>query len=377
VDPTWSGPHHGLDFGFSRDPNAAVRLYIDDVNKVLYVAREYWALHIDIDALPAALEEAIPGISQYTVFCDNSRPESISYLARHGVANARAADKWSGSVDDGIAYLRSFSRIVIHPTCKKFLDEARNYCFKVDRLTGSPLPEAEDRFNHLIDSARYALSPLIRNLPMTGFFSRGALLVKGQPVDMVPISQQVYGVLTMGERTGTAAGLILFASSPSDLPRRLVVCDYALGEVDEVVSIPWLEAAYARLLEAARQSHALQAGEIFVEDNEFGNAVFNLCMEHYATQGKVIGVNLMRRYKSDPPPLSLDERTQAIRSTVNGGGNLVKLSRTAFERQVTHRNTTTNHLLSQVLGYRADARDIPQELVSAFAIGVGIWLPRA
>jgi hypothetical protein len=30
VRPEWSGPHHGLDYGFSRDPSAAVRLYVDD-----------------------------------------------------------------------------------------------------------------------------------------------------------------------------------------------------------------------------------------------------------------------------------------------------------------------------------------------------------
>lgn len=372
VDPSWSGPHHGLDFGFSRDPNAAVRLYIDDVNKVLYVKSEYWALGTDIDALPAALEAAIPGISQHTVFCDNSRPESISYLSRHGIANARPADKWAGSVDDGIAYLRSFQRIVIDPACKHFLDECRTYCFKCDRLTGSPLPEPEDRCNHLIDSARYALSPLIRNLPMSGFFSRSALLVKGHPVEEVSGAKDVYGVLVATDRTGTAAGLMIFATSHNDEPQRLIVCDYLLAEVDEAVSIPWLKVAYQQVQAFAQQFRAFNTPEILVEQDDFGQAVFNAAVDHFEQYNDVIGIRLMQRSRLDPPPQPLDDRAAAIRSTVNAS-QFVKLSRVAFEHQLIHRNTSTNHLLSQILGYRPGARDAPRELVAAFCIGVGVW----
>jgi hypothetical protein len=61
----------------------------------------------------------------------------------------------------------------------------------------------------------------------------------------------------------------------------------------------------------------------------------------------------------------------AVRSTVNGG--TVKVARVALEYQATHRNTTTSHFWSQVLGYRAEGRDAAQELTTAFCIGVGLW----
>ncbi|MGB6605768.1 MAG: hypothetical protein WBE65_15915 [Steroidobacteraceae bacterium] len=54
--------------GFSRDPSAAVRCYIDDDTRTLYVDREYWALGAEIDALPDALESAIPGIAGHVVY---------------------------------------------------------------------------------------------------------------------------------------------------------------------------------------------------------------------------------------------------------------------------------------------------------------------
>ncbi len=44
VSPRWAGPYHGLNYGFSRDPTAAVRCYIDDETRALYVSHELWAL---------------------------------------------------------------------------------------------------------------------------------------------------------------------------------------------------------------------------------------------------------------------------------------------------------------------------------------------
>jgi phage terminase large subunit len=150
VSPGWAGPYHGLDYGFSRDPTAALRCFVDDDTRTLYITHEFWQLGCDIDALYIALEGAIAGIGRHVVYADSARPESTSYLARNGIPSVRSAEKWPGSVDDGIAYLRAFARIVIHPRCKHFLDECNTYSFKTDRLTGVPLPEPEDKNNHCL-----------------------------------------------------------------------------------------------------------------------------------------------------------------------------------------------------------------------------------
>jgi hypothetical protein len=72
----------------------------------------------------------------------------------------------------------------------------------------------------------------------------------------------------------------------------------------------------------------------------------------------------------------LDERAAVIRTDVNGT-SCVKLSRGAFDRQAAFRNTTANHLLSQVLGYRPAAPEAAQELLSAFCTGVYITAVRS
>jgi phage terminase large subunit len=114
----------------------------------------------------------IPGFEREVSRWDNSRPESISHLRRHGMPRATSVDKWPGSVEDGIAFLRSFARIAIHPECDNITREARLYSYKVDRLTGDVTTKIADALNHGWDAVRYAVAPIIRN---QGYNLTGAL----------------------------------------------------------------------------------------------------------------------------------------------------------------------------------------------------------
>lgn len=156
----WDGPYYGLDFGFSQDPTAAVRFWIFD--RRLWVEYESGGVGLDIDRTAPHLVEDIPGIAQHVVRADCARPESISYLSRHGLPRITAAPKWAGSVEDGVAWLRSFAEIVVHERCTRTADECRLYSYKTDRLTGEVKPDIVDANNHFIDAIRYGAAPLIR-----------------------------------------------------------------------------------------------------------------------------------------------------------------------------------------------------------------------
>ena len=156
----WSGPYFGLDFGFSADPTAALKAWVH--GRTLCIEYEVHGLGVDIDKTPALLD-GLPGARDHTMRADCARPETISYLQKHGYWRCVPVAKWSGSVEDGIAHLRSYERIVVHPRCRHFIDETRLYSYKLDKLSGDVLTEVVDHHNHLIDALRYALSPLIRN----------------------------------------------------------------------------------------------------------------------------------------------------------------------------------------------------------------------
>jgi len=165
----WKGPYFGGDFGFSQDPTAAVELWIygDD----LYIHREAFKVELELDDTAEFVCKKIPGFDKEVSRWDCARPESVSHLTRHGMPRAKSVSKWQGSVEDGIQFLRSFGKIVIHPRCENMRKEARMYSYKVDRLTGDVTSKIEDAHNHGWDAVRYAVEPMItrRQIPNVAF----------------------------------------------------------------------------------------------------------------------------------------------------------------------------------------------------------------
>ncbi|MDC9598838.1 PBSX family phage terminase large subunit [Xenorhabdus anantnagensis] len=148
----------GGDFGFAKDPSTLLRMFILD--NCLYIDREAYGVGVELDHMPAFYDK-VPGSRKWPIKADSARPETISYLKRQGF-NIAAAKKWQGSVEDGISYLRGFTKIIIHPRCEHTAKEARLYSYKTDRITGEVLPVIEDANNHCWDAARYGLDGYIK-----------------------------------------------------------------------------------------------------------------------------------------------------------------------------------------------------------------------
>jgi phage terminase large subunit len=144
--------YFGADWGFSVDPTVLVRCWI--AGRTLYIDHEAYAVGCEIDNIPALFSQ-IPGAKTWKITADSARPETISYVSRHGF-NIVPAKKGPSSVEDGIEFLKSYD-IVVHPRCRHTRDELLTYSWKVDPKTGEILPILADKANHVIDSCRYAL----------------------------------------------------------------------------------------------------------------------------------------------------------------------------------------------------------------------------
>lgn len=155
----WEGPYFGIDFGFSTDPGALTKSWVH--NSRLYIEYEAFGYGTEIDKL-AELYDTVPGAKEHVSRADSSRPETISYLNNHEYTKVTGVEKWSGSVKDGIDFIKSFEMVVIHPRCENMLGEAKFYSYKTDPQTNEVLPIIIDKHNHGWDSVRYGLNPLIR-----------------------------------------------------------------------------------------------------------------------------------------------------------------------------------------------------------------------
>jgi len=155
--------YFGADWGFAKDPTVLMRCYLS--GRTLYVDREVFAVGCEIDATPAlfdSLDPLNPGMARrWPITADSARPETISYMQRHGYGRIQPAKKGAGSVEDGVAFLQSCD-IVVHPTCTHAIEELTLYSYKTDPLTDQVLPILEDKKNHVIDAIRYALESVRR-----------------------------------------------------------------------------------------------------------------------------------------------------------------------------------------------------------------------
>lgn len=168
IDPTAGERHmYGADWGFANDPTVLLRGFIRNVtenglkHKDLHIDAEAYQVGVEITDLPR-LFLTIPECRHALIYADNARPETISFMKAQGFY-IQAADKWNGSVEDGIEFIRGFRRIVIHPNCPNAQYEFTSYAYKTDRMTNAILPTPLELNDHCPDATRYMLSAFIKN----------------------------------------------------------------------------------------------------------------------------------------------------------------------------------------------------------------------
>jgi len=150
---------YGADWGFSVDPTALVRMFMKD--RCLYIDYEFYGYQVEIEDLPEAFDR-VPEVREWRIIADSARPETISHVRKKGF-NIVGAEKGKGSVEDGIEFLRSFEKIIIHPRCPHTSKDFRNYRWKQDKITEEILPIPLDKSNHSPDACRYALEPYMKS----------------------------------------------------------------------------------------------------------------------------------------------------------------------------------------------------------------------
>lgn len=159
-DKKWDGPYQGLDWGYSQDPTAMIRSYIND--ECLWITYEAGSPGIELDDVHSHAAK-IPDFHRFATRADSAQPAMISHVKQRGLPRLIPAKKGKGSVEDGIQFIRSFRHVYIHPRCKETIREFETYSWKVDRLSGDILDTPVDANNHYVDALRYSLEPVMLN----------------------------------------------------------------------------------------------------------------------------------------------------------------------------------------------------------------------
>lgn len=159
----------GLDFGWSADPAAFVRMAYDRKTDTIFFLHEIYGRHISNSDLAERIKAE--KLNDSTIYCDSAEPKSIADLRFLGI-NAKECYKRPGSVRYGVKWLQH-RKIVIDPQrTPNAHREFTQYQLKRDK-DGNLLSDLPDENNHTIDAARYALQPLVwRHGSDAGFIKR-------------------------------------------------------------------------------------------------------------------------------------------------------------------------------------------------------------
>tara|TARA_R100001463_G_scaffold14048_2_gene37229 strand:+ start:2583 stop:3614 length:1032 start_codon:yes stop_codon:yes gene_type:complete len=144
----------GLDWGFSRDASALVKVAIDKDRKIIW-AKEY--LYKKGLVTSNLYDECVRHAGKELIICDNSEPRLIAELSTRGL-NLSPTIKKKGSILSGIALMQDYT---INIEGENLIKEFNNYAWAVNGI--KPL---ENGYDHLIDSLRYAVQYMLtRSVP--------------------------------------------------------------------------------------------------------------------------------------------------------------------------------------------------------------------
>lgn len=157
----WGFPLYGMDFGYSNDPTTLVKCYLH--NDTIYIEKSAGKVNLDINDIASYFfNEFGEDLSRTSISADCSQPMTIEYLRTHGLSGIHACQKWSGSIIDGISWLKSFGKMVVHSGATGVIDNLRLYSNKVDLRNDKVLNEPKDANNDYIDALRYAFDRIIK-----------------------------------------------------------------------------------------------------------------------------------------------------------------------------------------------------------------------
>jgi phage terminase large subunit-like protein len=202
------------------------------------------------------------------------------------------------------------------------------------------------------------------------FFSIDKLLHEGKPVipdEKVDIVFAVMDTAVKGgkENDGTA---IVYCSLNRFFGHPLVILDWDIIQIDGALLENYLPSVFTRLEELAQMTKArMGSAGVFIEDAAAGSILLQ--------QGRTRGWNT-HKIDSKLTMAGKDERAISVSGYFHQGK--IKISQYAFDKTVTFKNTTRNHLLTQVTNFRLGdkeantrADDLLDAFVYSLAIGVG------
>ena len=164
----------GIDFGFTHDPTAVVRVLADTGRKCFYVDEIAYATGMmNSDIAQALREQNVP--RWVHVWADAAEPKSIAEIGAESGCNILPCDKSAPVRSDRLKFQLLWMQgwqLFVTKRSLNLIRELRNYTWAKDR-DGKLLDQPVDVFNHALDAMRYALFSELAGNEGSGTYTLG------------------------------------------------------------------------------------------------------------------------------------------------------------------------------------------------------------
>jgi hypothetical protein len=200
------------------------------------------------------------------------------------------------------------------------------------------------------------------------FFDLGQLLVNHQPIEWPNLCDTVFAIIDTATKTGNehdGTAVTYFATNAHGTGFPLMILDYDYNQIEGSLLESWLPTVFRNCKEYAEKCRA-RFGSIgvLIEDKASGMVL----LQQAARKGWPA-----RPIDSDLTSVGKTERAISVSGYVNRGK--VKFTRPAFDKIVTYKGVTLNHLVHQVKRFRVGDKDmIDDDLLDTFTYGIAVSL---
>lgn len=201
------------------------------------------------------------------------------------------------------------------------------------------------------------------------FFQLEKLLVDNQPVERPTRCDAVFAVIDSATKTGTGndgTGVTYFARS-RHVGHPLTILDWDIVQIEGSLLETWLPTVLENLEALAKECGA-RMGSLgaWIEDKNSGEILLQQARRRNLSATAI---------DSRLTALGKDERALSVSGYHYRGE--CKISRPAYEKTVTYKGATRNHLVSQVTSYRIGDKDAAKradDLADTYTYGLSIAL---
>lgn len=204
------------------------------------------------------------------------------------------------------------------------------------------------------------------------FFGRPELLVNDAPITYPNLCDAVFATVDTAVKTGSSndgTGVVYWAlSTKVPTPYPLVVLDWDITKIEGALLEAWLPSVAQNLERLARLTGARNGSiGMWIEDKSSGSILLQQASRRPALNAHAIDTTLTAVGK--------DERAMSVSGYVHQG--LIKISDVAYNKTTVYNETSRNHFMSQIMGFRLGDKDEARradDLLDCFTYGISIGL---